>query len=284
MTKTFKYSVLKYVHSQFLGEELNIGIIFLFPNQNKLVFQHPSKVSKFKNIYRGFPELNIKEYLKVFKNACQNIFIENNYDLDKIINDNFIVKDSSSLRFTPEKSVVLYSDDSDKIVDQYFRLYFPEEFPNETQDENSLNKIKRIYDRQISTSYKNLLSKKDKEIIKFLKPPIEIKSDLAHFRSDLVWQNHTTNAVKGLSLDLLSEDSITDKALLYNAKLNYLANEANDKNIRFDLIIAEPSLPSLKGAYENALEILHDIKAPKEIITPESLDAYTQRTILELER
>jgi hypothetical protein len=129
-----------------------------------------------------------------------------------------------------------------------------------------------------------MLQLKDKNIMRFLKPPVEIKTELAYFRSDLVWQNHTINAVKGLSFDLGSEDLILDRALLFNAKLNYLSEEARLKNIRFDLLVAAPQVASLQNAYENALHVLNDIKAPKEIITRDQLEEYADRTVFEVER
>ena len=284
MTNAFKYSLLKYVHSQFLGEELNIGIVLHFPSLNKLVFRYPKKIGKFKSIYRSFPEPIIRTYLKSFEiNASHIEQSDLGVDLNQILNKYFLVKDASPLQFTESKSVLQYSEDWARISEQYFKLYFPEEFPLESSD-LIVKSLRHRSDKQIATSYKKLLQLKEKNIAQYLKPSVEIKSELAHFRSDLVWQNHTTNAVKGLSFDLSNEDSISDRALLFNAKLNYLSAVARSKNIRFDLLVASPQNPDFKNAFDNALQILHDIKAPKEIITEEQLDSYATRTLLELER
>ena len=80
------------------------------------------------------------------------------------------------------------------------------------------------------------------------------------------------------------EGAISDKALLINAKLNYLATEAIDKNIRFDLLIIAPKQKELLFAYENALDVLSDIRTNKELITENQLEEYTLRTLREVDR
>ena len=285
MTKVIKYSLLKYVHSQFLGEELNIGIVLYFQEQKKLLFRYPHKIVKFRSIYRTFSEPTIRTYLKSFEEKAQSIEKSDlGDDLDKILNRFFLIKESSPLQFTESKSVILYSDDWEKVSDQYFKLYFPEEFPLEVSSELQSETYRHRSDRQVVSAFKRMLQLKDKSVIRFLKAPVEIKTDLANFRSDLVWQNHTINAVKGLSFDLGSEDLISDRALLFNAKLNYLSEKASAKNIRFDLLVAAPQTPDFQQAYNRALQVLNDIKAPKEIITQDQLEKYADRTVFELER
>ena len=285
MTKVIKYSLLKYVHSQILGEELNIGIVLYFQEQKKLVFRYPHRIVKFRSIYRTFSEPTIRTYLKSFEEKAQSIEKSDLGDnLDKILNRYFLIKESSPLQFTESKSVIQYCDDWERVSDQYFRLYFPEEFPLVVSSELQLETYRHLSDRQVASAFKWMLQVKDKKIVRFLKPPVIIKTELAYFRSDLVWQNHTINAVKGLSFDLGSEDLISDRALLFNAKLNYLSEEARLKNIRFDLLVAAPQVPGLQNAYENALHVLNDIKAPKEIITQDQLEKYADRTIFEVER
>ncbi len=287
MSNVFKYSVLKYVHSQFLGEELNLGIVLFFPNQNKLIFKSPKKISRFKYIYRTFTDSVIREYLQAFDEKAKVLSNEKLPEsFQSILNDYFLVKDASTLQFDEVKSVVLYTEDTEKIADQYFRLYFPDEFPLESvlNNEISTQQIRHVTDAEVTKAFKNLLLEKDKTIRKYLKPAFEIRNDKAHFKADLVWQNGTINAVKGISFDLNEEHSISDKALLVNAKLNYLREEASLQNIRFDLLVTAPAIKDLTKAYQNALQILSDINVNKQIITQDKLQEYTQRTVNEVER
>lgn len=280
MTKTFTYSVLKYVHSPFLGEELNLGILLLFPNQNLLVFKHPPNINRLKKVYKTFPTPAIKHYLNAFEEKAALLSQIPIFDpLQIIISTHFLVKDASTLRFDEVRSVVQYSENTEKISKEYFNLYFPEEAAN-----LEIDHFRPVTDHQITNSYKNLLIQRDIAIKKFLKPSIEIRNERAQFRSDLVWKNGTINAVKGLSFDLKEEGSISDKALLINAKLNYLSNEAYSKNISFHLLVTAPKLPQFIKAYENALKVLADIKAEKRIITEQQLEEYTIHTLEQVER
>jgi hypothetical protein len=60
MTNIFKYSLLKYNHSQVLNEELVLGILFYFPHKNQFDFIYPPKLTRIKKIYFNFSESLIK--------------------------------------------------------------------------------------------------------------------------------------------------------------------------------------------------------------------------------
>jgi hypothetical protein len=278
MSKTFTYSVLKYVHSQFLGEELNLGIILFFPDQHSLIFRHPKSINRFRKAYKNFTESAIRQYLKSFEEKAKLLSKkEVTGKLEDILQTFFLVRDASTLQFDEVKSVVLYTDDIQTISDHYFNLYFPEQ-------ELLIDHIKPITDHQITVSYKNLLFEHNDNLKKFISEAVELRNEKAHFKSDLAWKNGTLNAVKGISFDLKEEGAISDKALLINAKLNYLQQEAFERNIRFDLLVSPPKQADLLTAYDKALYILSDIKANKKIVTQDQLFEYASFTAREIER
>lgn len=280
MNQTFTYSVLKYIHSQFLGEELNLGIVLYFHNRNSLIFKYPKNIGRFNRIYKTFPGPVIKQYLRAFDEQAE--WVSNKglgEPLEEILAKHFLVKDASTLQFSQVQTVVQYSEDVQKIADDYFRLYFPEEFPEAKE-----GKLKHISDNQLAVSYKNLILARDSSAKRFLKPGLEIRNQHAHFKSDLSWQNGRLNAVKGVSFDLKEEGAITDKALLLSAKLNYLEAEVKELGVSFDLIVTNPKLGHLIGAYENALGLLEKIEVPKRIFTEDKLEDYAYLTLKELAR
>lgn len=291
MSKTFTYSVLKYVHSQLLGEELNLGIVLFFSEHNKLEFRYPNDISRLKKAYTNFTEPAIKSYLKSFENKTLELSnAKISGELETILQTHFLVRDASTLQFTDVKSVVQYTDDIDAISDHYFKLYFQEEahYSNPKFSEPGFFKRilndKPISDRQITLEYKNLLFAKDEGIRQYIRKGIELKNARTHFKSDLAWENGTLNAVKGLSFDLKEDIAILDKALLITAQLNYLHKEATKENIRFDLLVSPPKHENHFDAYENALKTLSDISVNKKIITEDKLPEYASLTSLEIER
>lgn len=281
MSFEFQYSLLKYVHSQTLGEELNIGILFYFPEQNKVVFKYPSRLNRFKTLYNTFSESHFKKFLHSFefkaRELSEEILTIKPDSLQSFLSKNFIVKDASSLIFSPAKKALSFSLDIENVVEEYFKIYFSA-FINEHPLEIKHNENYVIH------TYKDLLLKSDKSIDKYLKKHYVLKSSNTIFKADLAWQNHTLNVVKAVGFDLKEGADIADKALLYNAKVNYLSEEAIKHKCRFDLIVSEPRNKALYSSYEEALRILNDIDAPKEIITEDKLKLYSERTISELVR
>lgn len=288
MSKTFTYSVLKYVHSQFLGEELNLGIILFFPDRNQLIFRYPKNISRLKKAYKNFTEPAIKQYLKSFEERAKTLSEATiSGELEEILQTHFLVRDASTLQFDEVRSVVQYVDDILTISQDYFNLYFPEENPDPgylTLEVEYLRPIKLISDHQITVEYKNLLFAKDANLKKHIRKGIELRNARTHFKSDLVWENGTRNAVKGISFDLKEETAILDKAVLITAQLNYLHDEAKEENIRFDLLVSAPKQTGLFTAYENALKTLSDISSDKRIIPEDKLSEYASFTAMEIER
>ncbi|RZK33675.1 MAG: DUF3037 domain-containing protein, partial [Hymenobacter sp.] len=58
------FNLLKYVHSPFLGEEVNVGMLFYFPEQRRLEFRFPESLRRLRLLYRNFPERQIRTYLQ----------------------------------------------------------------------------------------------------------------------------------------------------------------------------------------------------------------------------
>ena len=112
---TFIYALLQYHHSQILGEVLNIGLVAFFPIEQKLVFIYPEKLIRLRFAYPNLPEKTVKSYLKYFEgkvndlNRQHTLFSSNDleHSLERLLNEEFIAPDSSSLQFGNFKTAVL---------------------------------------------------------------------------------------------------------------------------------------------------------------------------------
>lgn len=283
MSFTFQYSVLKYVHSQNLGEEVNIGIIFYFPSLNHVEFLYPQSLSRINSIYNKFPKSQIIKYLKSFQYQAEylnknNIYDKNDlFDFNKFIERFFLRTDATALIFSEAKMAVSFKDDIKNIIEEYFKLYFP----------NNTNKsIKHVKHDEyfILKKYKNCLSSSNLIDLKLLNEKYKISKNNIVFKSDFAWQNHSLNLVKAIGFDLNKTSDIIDKALLYNAKINYLTDVAVKENCRFDLIVSKPSNENFYSCYSDALGILRNSDAPFEIIEENEIEKYSLKTINEIEK
>ena len=281
MNIPFTYTILRYVHSQTLGEAFNVGILFSFPNQEKLVFKYPEKLTRLKGLYQGFSESHIRAYQKGFEhrtiefnaewqNNSPSAFAKSIYEVTP---QDFLAEDATALQFSETKEGFLPGASVEYIVDQYFQLYFGDYIEDKTvaqkHDEAYLNK-------QLSTALKTV----NQEVYQrhFVKDVL-VASEQTSLKFDFRWQNGTTNLIKSVGFDLSDESSINDKSILLHGKLNFLGEKAERENLRYDLLVSKPQKKSLFKAFDNALNILDSASAPKKIITEDSYQVYAKSAI-----
>jgi len=121
----FKYTILHYIHTPYLGEGLNIGILFYYPEFDKFEFKYPEKLHRIKGAYQNFDEGHIKKYLREFSKIAKSLTLglfEDN--LKNIANSYFLPKDDSALQFTNYEVATYDSNNIVDIVKNYYNIYF----------------------------------------------------------------------------------------------------------------------------------------------------------------
>ena len=124
--KQYKYAVLKYRPSYWLDEQVNIGLLFLFPEDSKVVFLHPTQL---KRIHSLFPKSNIpqiKSYLTAFNSRAgqlskKNLFLESSRE--EILNSEFLISDANAFFFSQFKTGI-YQSSTDNVLEYYRTSYF----------------------------------------------------------------------------------------------------------------------------------------------------------------
>lgn len=129
MKNHFQYSVLRYTHSQALGEVLNLGIIFLFSEEEKLVFLHPTSIDRIK---RAYPNVDIDFLMKSIKSVAlltKSVVLtdSSSWNLSDIIHTQILPRDDDSFQFDKTQRVVRYSPNTEKMAKQFYELYFPDD-------------------------------------------------------------------------------------------------------------------------------------------------------------
>lgn len=284
---TFTYALLQYRHSQILGEVLNIGLVAFFPAEQKLTFIYPDKLLRLRFAYPNLPEKTIKSYLKYFEERVadlnqQHSFFSRNYlehSLERLLNEEFIAPDSSSLQFGNFKTAVLYTSDTNKIVDQLYNLYFSVFQVHETHtgrvDESVLLKK---YTNYLKSLLPNDQLLKDTKGV-FIDYAVNSNSDHNSFKFDIAWKApNNLHLVKPISFDLLKADAIQRKSVQYFGQFILLEETAENNNYLFDVILAKPKKKGLSKAYDNAIRLL---EKPNRVslIEQDGLDQYAKETV-----
>lgn len=269
------YYLLRYVHSEVLEEVLNVGILFVLHQEKQVVFKYPQRLNRLKNLYNGFSTSLIKTYLQSFEKKAKDLSRQDVGDLFPFEAgpEDFLVRDSSSLRFSEAKHVHFSQTNAWWLVDEYFRLYFSDYLKDASA------KAGRHDDAYLLRQVEQQLKVKNLGVLNRIKHNVIISSAATKLKFDLQWQNGTTNLVKTIGLDLKSEGAIKDKSLLIYGKLDFLKKKAIVDHLRYDLIVSRPKERKLFRAYEQALDIIHQSSAPKQVVTEEGLDAYVQQIV-----
>lgn len=263
---TIYFNLLKYVHSPFLGEEVNVGILLCFPEQGRLEFRYPARFKRLRYLYQAFSERQLLTYLSAFgkRVARANTELNASFSPERytaFISHELIPADATVLRFGAlTKAVVAAEEDPQVVADQYYELYFAE-----TQPAPRVGQQKR--DLFLISQFRRNLEAHDAGVFQLLRRNVEVSAAATSVRFDYAWQNGTENFIKPISLDLADAEEINRKAVYTHGWLHLLAPVAEAAKYRFDLLVATPTDRKLFPAFNQALKILDGTVAPKRIIT-----------------
>ena len=280
----YKYSLLQYRHSQFLGEVLNVGVLIFYPSANKLVFLKPEKLIRLKFAYPNVQEKTIKTYFKAFDDRISKLNVEpelfsgleTDASFKKFIFKEFLPEDSSSLQFGDIKKSIQFTDNFETIENQLYNLYF-------SVFEHNIGIYDRIDEVSILTRYKKLIKDIGSEIYNKKNTRLyfdyEIKpKEGESFKFDIGWKNDTLNLVKPISFDVVRNETIQSKAYKFYGQFLDLQEYATEKNLRFDLLIAKPKKKELFKTFDNAINLLSKPRRVK-LVEQDELQAYSEKTI-----
>ena len=279
MSNYFTYSVLQYKHSLTLGEILNVGILFYFPEDN--IFEFASgDGTRAKSIYPDFDNSLFNGYLKAIITKVKkhvDLFNEKplGSDFAKYIHQNILAEDAAGLIFRDPVNVKNVFGDRKKAIDEYSKLLLP-----------GINIVKpniiKHNENYIIKKFSGYILGKDKSLETKFKKNETIKTKHFNLRFDLSWQKDTHNYIKPINFDFTEEISFQNKAAIFYSYLIDLTEFASANKSRFDLLVTKPQRAEFLREYDNALDFINSAKTPKQIITEDQLENYSQSVLSEL--
>ncbi|GAA4027875.1 hypothetical protein GCM10022409_09860 [Hymenobacter glaciei] len=129
------FNLLKYVHSPFLGEQVNVGILLCFPEQGRLEFRYPANFSRLRYLYQSFSEHQLLSYLTSFSQRVAGANTELVAPLTPeqytfFITRELVPVDATVLRFGDlTKAISAADNDPQSVADEYYEIYFAETQP-----------------------------------------------------------------------------------------------------------------------------------------------------------
>ncbi len=279
MSKYFTYSVLQYKHSLALGEILNVGILFYFPENSCFEFINGDG-SRVKSVYPDFDITLFNGYLKTIQTKVKDktdFFRQfpSGDGFEQFIKKHILAEDAAGLIFRDPVQVKNVFVDSKQAVEAYSQLLLPGIIIAKPV-------ITRHNENFILKEFSGYLLSKDRNIEQKLAKNEFVEAGNFKIRFDLSWENKTKNYIKPISFDLNDEVNIANKSFQYSGLINALNKTNLTKKSRFDFLISAPREQNLRRSFQNALDILDGAKGNKQLITEDQWEAYSERLIAEI--
>lgn len=252
LQKKYYFALLRYCPSYILGEQVNIGILYFFPDENKVDFVFPSPLLRLKDFYPEVQLRVVREYLQHIKKTSQNIILETNTffpeNPQELIEKYFGLPNSVSIYFQYPK-LGFYSN-IETLKKQHDTLYFQAYYAKTGRNPHDEAYLKQTFEKLLATFEikPNLL---EKQYI--------IQGKRSKIKFEYAWQNGVLNLVQPLSFDLTEASSIQNKSFTWFGKLNQIKQQIIEQDIHIDFLLAEPQNNALKDSCEEAIENLKDI-------------------------
>jgi hypothetical protein len=276
MNKQLIYSILQYKHSPVLGEAINVGVLFYFPDEKRKLYFHITDATRIKSIYRDFDSRYFNSILKLIRNNVEK-YSDDLYAA-KLLNDNFkdfihtylLKNDDSALQFSELYSVINVYSDVQKAVNEFSNLLLPLTLKKEIQ-------IIKHNESYIIKKFKTRLFSQHKELEEKVTKNYVVKTDELSFKFEFAWQNGSLNLVHPLSFDLQDTQSIQRKTAEYCSYLNWLSKYTKENNCRIDLLLAKPQGSNLLNTYNKSIKLLKSVDSNNQVIPFEQIDDYSDK-------
>jgi hypothetical protein len=226
--KPYYYQVLRYVHDQFTGEFVNLGVIVYSPEDEYL----KAKVTnRFTRITSLFPEAKGKfivdsaKYLetrinqKIAPQLSQLFHPSANLET---ITSNILKRDDSALQL----SLVLKAIDTD--LDAATSYLFETLVNKYLPDEGG---TKRLNDEEVWRNKYKAYFDKYKISDRLISHSIKTQNDVFSFEK--AWKNEIWHCYEPLSFDLKREVTLKDKVYRWVGKINELTHSSEDIHLTF---------------------------------------------------
>lgn len=218
----YQYQIIKYVHDQFTGEFVNVGVVIYSPDSH---FLKAKVVNRYSRINSLFPEANGRFILRLLRNFESEIFsiakqlselFKPSADLKSITSD-ILPNDNSALQLSDVKLALdidldaalndLYKD----IVEKYIVL---QHNSNTLSDDDVWKKRYKDYFDKYNVSER------------LTKHEVSTTNDIFSFEK--AWKNEIWHCYQPISFELQNQESIKDKVYKWVGRIQEI-NKAKEK-------------------------------------------------------
>ena len=262
-----------------MGESLNIGILFYFPEENFFEFVTGDS-HRAKSVYPDFDNSLFSSYLKAINNKVKkhvDLFNESTggSDFAKYIHNNILAEDAAGLIFRAPVNVKNVFKDRKNAIDEYSRLLLP----GINVEKPSIFKHNENY---IIKTFSGYIFGKDKSLENKFKKNEILKTKHFDIKFDLSWEKTTHNYIKPISFDFTDEISIQHKSAVLYGFLVDLKGYNKKNKYSFNFLLAKPQKSDFQKTYENALDLIYSVKSSGNLYPNDQWQKFSENVLDEL--
>ena len=255
----YTYTVLRYVHDTGTGEFANVGVVLTAPSAR---YADAILRPTYGRLSRMFPGLDGDHFRRVIRHL-QTRFdelagrVREEMDIGQMPGNALelahavIAPDDSSFQWSPMGSG-LALDLPATLESIYQRMV--ELYDDRTKSESRSDDV-------VWRTFKRGLEQRQ-VLSRFHPKTIAVEDDEVAFSH--AWQNHQWHCMETLSFDLMQPQSIKDKAHSWLGRMTSIQNAS--ESFRVYYLVGEPQLESSRGAFAQALNVLHKTPVEHEIV------------------
>jgi hypothetical protein len=280
-TNFYTYCILKYKHSPYLDESINIGVLIYFEDTQRFLFKYSKTLNRVKSIYDNVPEKTVKEYIRqidkhlnIYQNTLDSIFPLNDLNLKSFLTRHILPNDSTVLQFSHFKTESLRGFSEDFIE----KIVLDNVFIDDIKVQNHQSQEPKIISKLLSSLKESGLNEYRHKTNRFQEDYVLTNETGNEFKFDIAWQNGTLNLVKPIGFDLKEGIGIANKAHKNFGQFYDLQIEAEKNNLCYDLILGKPTNKNLFKDYDHAVKLLLNIKNSR-LIDADDLNEYSKKVI-----
>lgn len=272
MKTPYSTVTLRYVHDVVTGEFANIGVVVYAPAERALLAQFTTSYERLNAIFLKIDHAHFRSLVKYLDSRFDEMAEELRGSLELLpvsgIQDlvrQVLPPDDSSLQWSAVGGGL--SDDLTRTTRNLFERLV-ERYVKGTEPASRT-------DEDIAKPFKQRLEQKK---VKVSEKRIEAKDYQYDF--DFGWKNSIWHLYEPVSFDLVTPNSIIEKASKWLGRGTALSDASEEFKIYF--LLGEPRDPANRKAFEHARHLLEKIPGKKRLIPESDIETFTEEVANEI--
>ena len=262
----YTYCLIKYVHDPAAAEVLNVGVLMFSKDAKRIAGKFEIHFDRLSSTFANFDGENYRAVIRSMEysisrlntNFVPTLFGSNVKDIKDVFRQ--LVPDLGlSIQFGAVLAGI--TDDLEYEIEQIFDRLITSQIPQKEKKSRSDEEVWTVYNRPLANQH----------VAKYIQPKTFLSGD-NNWKFNHTFKNENWHILEPTTMDYAQADTMQYKAAKLLGETTIL-NE-NKEISKIYILLGEPRLQSLRGAYIKAKNLLNRIPMEKEIIEEQEAEGF----------